>query len=505
MYAIDAWRRYGYANETEYMDAVYAQRWALYDGSAFEDALRRSPFRRGQHIKIYRNTRLLRNQIAPIVDFYVAHTYAGDMSTDGKRLPDGTLGAIPIDPQTGGDESDALLRTAIAELMTAWNWKGQMGQRPMYVTALGDCMTRLVDDGGQGMPYPELIWPGYVKDLELDFVDNVKYYVLEYRVEQRDERGRATTHLYREEVDGESFRYFLDGAPWDRFGEGAVVPNPYGFVPAIWDRFTKVRGVRGMPATEPARQAIMELNSFLSHAIDHQKKVFYAPLLVSGVASRGGKREINLTTPPTSDVSREDASEFAETFNMLPAGTDAKIAQAEFDIGQTEALLERLTQGIYESNPEARFYPELREMSQLSAPGAERALGDGVSRVRRLRANLDFNTVKLFQMAISMAGYRANGGGWTAPLSRRQQAFVPYTLESYRDGLLDFTILDRPVLVPSEADRLDLMLLKRSLGVPDEVLWEEMGYDASEIERFRELIAEAEARSDRAFNAGVIA
>src|SRR5690606_23731482 len=148
------------------------------------------------------------------------------------------------------------------------------------------------------------IWPGYVKEIELDYVGNVRRYVLEYRTHEKRTDGTINSYLYRKEVDKETFRYFRDGQPYDQYGTGSVVPNRWGFVPAIWDRHRvgAPGHVRGRAAIDGTRQALIQLNSLFSHAFDFQRKVFFAPVMI---ASRGGGRP---TTPQEIDLSKPPAA-----------------------------------------------------------------------------------------------------------------------------------------------------------------------------------------------------
>src|SRR5207249_9582643 len=55
------------------------------------------------------------------------------------------------------------------------------------------------------------------------------------------------SYLYCKEVDANSFRYYRDQEPYD-YGYGAIIENPYGFVPAVWIKHMDVGGDHGSPA-----------------------------------------------------------------------------------------------------------------------------------------------------------------------------------------------------------------------------------------------------------------
>jgi hypothetical protein len=60
-------------------------------------------------------------------------------------------------------------------------------------------------------------------------------------------------------------------------------------------------------------------------------------------------------------------------------------------------------------------------------------------------------SMKLFQMAVAIAGFRANSGAW-GPLNRQQVKFAPFDLDSYAQGDLDLAIMPRPVLTPTKME-----------------------------------------------------
>src|SRR5690606_28484156 len=208
----DSWNKYGINSTDRAMMTLYSDRWAWYMGTIFNEAWKKSPYR--TDVRVYQSVSLLLKHVEAVVDFYVSTVYQGSLSTDGTILPDGTEGAIPIDPQVPTTADEENLRIALGEIFNGWNWKQNMLQRPMFTAALGDCLTELIDDVEAGFVYPSIVWPGYVKEIELDYVQNVKYYAVEWPVFEKTEAGGTEYYLYRREVDGESFRYYKNGRPF---------------------------------------------------------------------------------------------------------------------------------------------------------------------------------------------------------------------------------------------------------------------------------------------------
>lgn len=452
------WREGPRPAEWNVVQATYAERWARYDGSLFEGMADANLWGANQPA-IYANTKLLWKHIEAVVDFYAGVIYQGALSTDGKELPDGTKGAIPIDPQTPNQTRDDLLLAAIAELWAAWNWQQQMSLRPMYAAALGDCLTEIVDDTDRRFVYPQIVWPGWVKDIELDYVGNVRAYTLEYRTQDKpDASGKpGTVYTYRKEVDGQAFKHYRDEKLYQ------TVPNPYGFVPAVWDRhrLAAPNAVRGKSATDGTRQALYQLNSLFGHSFDFQHKAFLMPMMVA--SDKHGK---TTETPAEAGTPPSSGRELAEMLRYRKVPADAKILQPTFDVGKTLDMIKDIREGILAENPEASFYQQMREMQQVTAPGAERLMGDVKNRVDLVRAGMDAGTIKLFQMAIAMCGFRARDTsdfGWSRrgiALDRRRLAFTQFDLQSFGRGELDMTILARPIVMPTEQERMETELLK---------------------------------------------
>src|SRR5687768_16492641 len=111
MATVDTWRTYPYTLTAETLDQRYDAYWSLVDGQAFIQLFgRRQGVFKDQ--RVYRNTRLIYSHSPLVSDFYAAHTYMGQLATDGKRLPDGSRGAIPVDPQTPSSTTDEALLKA---------------------------------------------------------------------------------------------------------------------------------------------------------------------------------------------------------------------------------------------------------------------------------------------------------------------------------------------------------------------------------------------------------
>ena len=493
----------------------YALLWAFYAGTWRSDP--GVVAQRAKDPRVYKNTRLVWSLARSVTRLYANNVYAGDLSTDGQPLPDGTRGAIPIEARTGNKSADDKLMLACAELWNMWNWRQHMATRPKMTAILGDSLTELVEDVERARLVPRTVWPGYVRDLEIDIAGNVKRYAIEHRVVVPESRSfgvvvKAESYDYRKEVDGKWFRFYKDGEPFAYDGKPSAYENPFGFAPAIWDVHEQGWGNSGLGAFEPALQAIMEINSVLSHAMDYQRKQFSAPVGVRGGnlagLGRSGSRSVTmpgagqilLPSPATAalDPARADAEALADSMGLMPMEQGGGFESVQMDIGKTGELITMLSDSLASEYPESSFAKELLEMTQLTAPGAERALGTVVSLIRAARNNADPNTVKLKQMAITMLGERLKANEYPEDrLTKRHEAFKDYSLDSFKEGMLDFGIADREVIPETIDERIDRLIKIEKLtdewsmkqaGVPDEVIQERLAARQAEQEAMAEAV-----------------
>jgi hypothetical protein len=415
------------------------------------------------------------------------------LSKDGKPLPDGSRGAIPLDPETGNETTDAQILAAFSELMNIWQYQQYMSLRPKMAAILGDCLTELVDDTDRGIVAPNTIYSGYIPDLELDYFGNVKAYAVEYQVSipaatKFGKIIKAESYQFRKEVDGEMFRYFKDNKPFDYSGEGAEIPNPYGFCPAVWDRHEIVAGQdRGIAATERTIAQTMQFNSVLSHAMAYQEKQFAAPIGIIGRVSRRGTGA-TLTMPggitsanPTPDELIESQRAARENINLIELGEGGQFVNINFDVGKTREMLDLVMESILAENPEARYGQEILQMTQVTGPGMERVLSPIVGLVNAVRANIDPQTVKLLQMGTAIMGERLKRGDYPVDLVNarpdRYDPFKPFDLTSHGRGLLKCSIPSRPVFEESRDEKIQRLILIEGLqsrwaqleaGMPEE-------------------------------------
>ncbi len=465
--------------------AAYNLLWSYYNNAMFErivttaGALNSVTFAGGwsiykQNYNLYRNIRMIYNPTRRLVDFYAGQVYPGVLSEDGLKLPDGVPLAVPFSEDTSKE-----LKSAIAQLWQWSNWQARKSVQVRFSAALGNTLIEISDDVEHGQVAMNVIWPGFVVDLKLDSADNVKSYAMQYLAQ--DETGG---YLYRKEVDKNEFRYYRNDKPFD-YGDGQVAENPYGFCPAVWLKHVDIGGQHGSPAIAGSFGKIDELNNLASHFHDQIHKIIGAPALIGSSTSITNISQV-LKRVPTSEFVEPATDQ--ESILLLKGSADSKVSSlaGNLDLVGTLAAMKELLTEIEQDHPELTFYKELRAMSQVTGPAAARLVGDVANRFAEVAAIVDQANVKLFQMAVAIAGFRANSGAWGS-LNRQQQKFTPFDLQSYDRGDLDMAIMPRPLLVPT----------RQEIGMENELMWKGVWYAAQSGVPAEFVLAEAGWTDDK--------
>lgn len=446
---IDVWRNGPPDPDMERLKQRYAELELVASGQLFGEYAHMTQWKKDP--RVYKGISLLWNHTSRIPNFYGMLVYQGRLSIEPGQ------GAIPIkpDPSLTKDQVRELM-AAIDVLYRRWNWQRAMKMRPRKSATLGDWPTELIDDQERNFVYPRSVWPGYVTDVSFDPVGNVEAYTIQYMTTERREDGSEETYRFKKVVTEASYSFFKDDEPFGYDGAPASYPNPYGFAPMIWDRHID-NGFddRGQSAFGATVQQLWSLNSLASHARDAQHKNFMAPVVVSGRMSPRKESQINLGLPKFLSQhaeGREEMSAMAEQHQFIEAEAGVGLHQPNIAVGDTLEWIKWMQEGILDSHPEITFFEKLAEQSQVTGPGADKVILPVISLVEDARDGLDPNTVHLFQMAISMCGHRLNNGSWGENTRNGRDAFKPFDLKSYDKGAIAFSIAERPVLAPSQAE-----------------------------------------------------
>jgi hypothetical protein len=469
--------RQGYANRSGEYDLL----WSIYANSLLDMAdTDWSAYRK--RYGLYRHTRAMYNPTKRLVDFYANQTYGGFLSRDGKPFPDGIPTACPF-----SDDTNDKLKAAVSQLWQWSNWQTWKTVHVRWGAALGDLLAEIVDDVEGGKVYFKYWWPSLVSDLTLDNRGNVKYFAVEYQVEETI--GSATRrYIYRKEVDQYQTREFRDKELYN------TIDHNYGFCPAVWYKHSDVGGTHGQPAIAGTMAKINELNALASQLNDQVGKVLASPMAIltdspSKVSALFGNTKRGATVDIDGEGRGGNSDRESGNYLTMPRDTALEKLVSDLDIPGTITAMDKLYSEIEADLPEITFWSRLREMSQVTGPAAERLSGDVIGKVHEAASLYDQSNIKLFQMSVAIAGMRlAEGaGGWFDP-TPAQLKFRNFNLESYAKGRLDMEIMPRLLLPPNDMERSQAEMaywqgiqIQTTVGIPLEMVLKEKGWTDEQL------------------------
>jgi hypothetical protein len=470
--------------------------WALYNGSRFDKGMASWSAYKSRY-GLYRDMRDVYNPTHRLVEFYAESIYPGVLSEDGNDLPDGTSLAIPF-----AEDIKPELKDAIAQFWQWTNFQAQKSIIPRYGAALGSVLVEIDDDYLAGKVTAKIWWPGFVDGLQLDNSGNVKSYALQYKI--KDDTTMATV-VYRKEVDIFSIREYRDRQLIKE------IDNPYGFAPAVWYKHSDTGAVYGAPAIDGSIAKIDELNSLASHAHDQVHKVIGAPLIawtksfIEPLFSQSKRPPGENEFAPTPTSGGEN-----ENILLLKGAEGGRVDSlaGNLNLADTITYMKELISELESDHPELAYNREMRAMSTLTGPAASRVMSDVLGKLSERAASYDQQSLKLFQMAVAIAGFRLNGGFWnqdengfSQTISTQQEKFRPYNLDSYRKGQIDLAILPRQLIRPTNqekaAEKLALwqgVQAAVTAGAPLEFVLKDAGFSEEELKELATLIQQKQAQ-----------
>jgi hypothetical protein len=478
---------------------IYNARWMRYDNSIFED---KSVWQRYKHdCGLYRHIRPIYNPVRRLVSFYEG-VYPGMLTARGDRPIDGTPLAIPL-----ASDTPEPLRQALGVLWQWSNWQENKGLFMRHAGALGDSPVKLVDNLASRKIEMRPEWPGKFKDVQLDNAGNVTAYTMEYAIlDPRRGAREGDLATYTEIVTKESYRTELDGRAYGFDGNPSEWENPYGFVPLVWYRFNNLGTPYGAEAIMGDHAKVDELCSLACMASDYVLKILGAPVVVAGA---DGIEDMNasLRATPTNDLSSANALASRQSLSVLHAPEGTTITTLQMQLGDVLKKMDFLLKEIEADFPELTMWSTLRQMTQTTGPAVEALAGDVKTRFVSVAAAADQQMVKLLQMGTAMAGHRIATGAWgsRSALDYKRQAFLPYDLDSYLAGDLDFEIDMRPLLPRGVMDEYEIQKKRgeawkaqTDAGLPLEYVLRKNGYPETEVARIIDLAGGPLAQAQRA-------
>lgn len=380
-----------------------------------------------------------------------------------QRIVDWYAGRIaPVDDDSGripfASDTENLIRNAVLQ---AFSWGNNAFNFGLYVrtgATLGDVFAEVVSDPDRQKVYPKLIHPRYVTDIEWNDTGDVIRYRIDIPIKGKD--GRQFT--WGKVVDKAFVTTLRDGKPHGYDGEEATMPNPWGFVPAIWVQHRNVGSQHGAPCFAGVMGKIDELNSVVSEIDDYILKFTKQYVIIgtdnpdelmSRMQGANTARSAAMRSPLTAD----EVTGKRERLPVAAAKQPVSAVRMIENMGLADAVphRDRLLQEIEQDLPEITLNEKLLGMQQVTGPGARQLVLDVQQKLNEAAANYDNGVVRLGQMCISMAAQCIRDGVWPRrKLTDQQRAFSDFTPDSYDRGELAFSIAPRTLIAETIEDKI---------------------------------------------------
>ncbi len=461
----------------------YRLGWNAYTNNVFNNSAAWKAYaeKRG----LYQLTRPMFNPVTRLVDFYASHIYQGTLSTDGASLEDGQLLAIPLEKDTPPE-----ITLALGQIYQWSNWAARLDLLGVYGASMGDVAIEVVEDVDKGKVWQQVVPASFITDYQTDAVGNIISYTKQYRAwDDQLQRG----YDYKKVVTKSTFREYKDNNLHD-FGNGAEYENIFGFAPLGMihhrDRGTNV----GEPAVT-GWEKIESLNSLASRLDVGIRVKTQSPTVVVAENLKMSAPKVDAT---------KDMEGAIKLFFAEGSGATVVPLDGNLDIPGTMQFLDALRDEIEADHPEITYYTKLLEMQNVTGPGADRLQGNVKAKIDRARVNYDSVMKNVLKMCLTMGGVRANDGlgGWMNPTDA-QKKFLPFNLNSYERGDLDFEIVSmRPLSPRTKADYWDaeqkrLQAIQTGILAGEPLEWQEKrgGMTDDEWQEMQEMQQKANAAS----------
>jgi hypothetical protein len=360
------------------------------------------------------------------------------------------------------ESTDEEIVAGVAQLDQWSQWKSESTKIKRYAAATGNVLVEGVDDLERGKVYHKCTWAGHVKEIKLNATGDVQGYTIEYQVW---DPGPKRFFNFQKVVTKEEYRYFYDEKPWTPPGKtGPVETNDYGFVFAVWVRHTDEGYIYGVPACRDFDK-VDNVNSLASHIDDFIHRDIESPKIIGAngdiVPIIGAYKD-----PQTGVLYPQDPR---LNWVVLKADTNRGAVSVHdlsgiLKLGEASPELQRQLESFEKDYPELQVDSIMRDKAQLSGAALERMLGPAQNRLDGVQPGYNQQLIKFRQMGLSVAGMRANGGGWTN-LTEQQKSFLPFNLKSYERGQIDFNITMSKLVHETEAEKVDTQKKKADLAV----------------------------------------
>jgi hypothetical protein len=422
----------------------YAMQWAFYEGKQYDQSaintwLQGYKVARG----LYKYVRNIYNPVLRLGDFWTQTIWRGSIDVDA-----GNKGAIPIGI-TSKKVDETALRLVIATIMRVSNWNVNKDIHVLHGTILGDAAIYIRDDQDRRQSRLEVIHPRQLVEVITDDMGFVKAYKIEYlRIDNENRSSLYCETCEHGEAENEIvFKTYRDGKLYAWAGNVDAKGSPvsqwsmfYGFVPLVVSQHKNVGLDWGLCEFHADIDKISEVNDGASLLNDQIRKTINVKWLANwakGTVTNAAQRIIQSVNPTIDKPQPGREDENMIYVDRADVKAQALVAPLAIDhvLMNIDKMLEELENDL----------PELKSEVWAGGSGPSdstilAARGRVEGKAQKRRANYDTGFVRAVQMAITISAL----GGY--------DGFETYTIDSYKNGELDFSISDRPLFPPQPSE-----------------------------------------------------
>lgn len=457
--------------EFDSFDARMARYWmnARYYDDTMYHALAKFAESLKESERLYKFIRSLRNPVSRLVKLEAAKTFGGVLN-----YYDLTEGCMPLLFKSDySDQDEARLTDAIRQL---WQWSAMhrlKNSLPLTGGKFGDSFVNVVDDQEREKVYMTLLDPRKVHDWDVDHMGNIKRIDIRYELPQEDRDGNllpnAQTYTKKVLIDGDSFQYFKDEEPWDyvnnvKNGPMAAYTNPYGFVPVEHIPHVYTGNKSGETSYNGSIGKINNLNDLVSLIHDNVRNVVQTRYAVMTDGSIG---------EGTFDASQDSRDK--SMYMKLDQGGDIKPIASAIPIEHSAMIARDLQHEIEANMPQLSLQRIREDQPNMSGVAISNLYGDAIDMFGSIQGNYIGGIISATQMGISIGALRGYDG------------FEGYSLDSYAQGDLTFTIKPKPIFKDemTSKEKLELVVAASKSPTILDVVLEEIGY-GDHVEKVRQ-------------------
>jgi hypothetical protein len=440
----------------------------------------------------------------PAIDWWPNTLFGGVWTPDGRPASDGQPNLLPYDADTADE-----VRFAI---QTAFTWGNGQAEIPAWcrkTATIADGFGEIYVDYEREKAFPKFWHPKYITNIEWNHSGDV----IEYMIEIPRKDG-ADEYTWGRIVTKESITTLRNGKEYSYDGEPAEMPNPWGFVPAVWVQHVNVGGQHGAGVMDGLYPVIDEVCGAVGATIDFIHKFVKQRVIVETTDPAGMKRVIDTETKrgATADFTDPRSDRETQTVQPAPPGTAVHRLIENLGLAEADPHIQRLLINIEKNVPELTIDEKLAAQRQASFPGAWATAQPMQRRVNHVFTNYVTALGKLGQMACSINGEMVRFGGWgrSGRNTKALDTFRPFSLQSFDRGELPVSFVTPKLISPMLSELATEAKTIEGLKLPLSFI--HLGYSLEdyygktdtpdELPSIREQLEEARLANAAAFNAG---